>query len=98
MGVNCRPARLAEPHQRQVATLGHLNRQCGSGGYGKQDLDPTHCRLLHHLVRRRDPQRLLRAGGDCARPPAARVGQGTSDRGVAALAAYGGAGGRRQRL
>lgn len=42
--------RLAEAHQRQVAALGHLDRQAGGGGNGEQDLDAAHGGFLHHFI------------------------------------------------
>ena len=50
MGVNCRPARLAEPHQRQVAALCHFDRQRCRSRHRKQDLHAAHGRFLHHFI------------------------------------------------
>lgn len=54
--------------------------------------------VLHYLVRRRHPHRLLRAGGHRAGPPAAWTGQGGDARRTAPPEAHGGKGGVCRRI
>lgn len=52
MGINRRPTRLTEPHQRQIAAFSHLDRQRRCGRDGKQNFNAAHRGLLHHFVTR----------------------------------------------
>lgn len=52
MGINRRPTRLTEPHQRKITPFSDVNRERGGSRNRKQNFHTAHRRLLHHFVTR----------------------------------------------